>query len=399
MKVMSSFLDFMLDEDTATGALNKLQESMKTRSSGGNVFYRYKNLDYNATSTIRFLPASSEIAENDVKPDFWLDRKVIRLRFNDPMVEGGVVILPIPVMQMYKRGKTEDDIILRQVTPIYDEADKLKKAGREEEAKQVRAKASYHWHRGETIAQCFVVRSGFIEQDPPENPIRIVELNKQLMNVIKSTLHSDDPEEKLEFWPCHGKKGTNFVIKKTKSGDWPKYDAGSGFSRSGPTPWTTAQIEAIQQYGMFDLTNFLPPRPSEDEYKMLAHIVERSIAGVRIWEPDWEAHLENVKTYRTTQDGTPSEPADESLQVQVKDLASKLTGGPMTSAADVVSALSKTNPSLGANDPDELPETEPEAEPDVDEAEEPADARTASDVRSIVEKIKGRTGGKTATAG
>lgn len=399
MKVMSSFLDFMLDDDTASGALSKLQESMKSRSSGGNVFYRYKNLDYNATSTIRFLPASSEIAENDVKPDFWLDRKVIRLRFNDPMVEGGIVILPIPVMQMYKRGKTEDDIILRQVTPIYDEADKLKKAGREEEAKQVRAKASYHWHRGETIAQCFVVRSGFIEQDPPENPIRIVELNKQLMNVIKSALHSDDPEEKLEFWPCHGKKGTNFVIKKTKSGDWPKYDAGSGFSRSGPTPWTTAQIEAIQQYGMFDLTNFLPARPSEDEYKMLAQIVERSIAGVRMWEPDWEAHLENVKVYRTTQDGSRVE-TDDSLQVQVKDIAAKLN--PTTSASDVISALSRSNPSLGANDPDDLPDTDTEVEgdPEIEDGDaEPADAKTASDVRSIVEKIKGRSGGKTATAG
>lgn len=393
MKVMSNWLDKMMDEETATGALKKLQESMKSKSGGSSVYYRYKRMDYGQSCTLRFLPSSAELAENEVQPSFWLERKVIRLRFDDPAQEGGVVILPIPVMQMYKGGKADDDIILRQVTPLYDEADKLKKAGEQEKSDQVRAKASYHWHRGEAIAQCFVPRSPFVEQDLPENPIRLVELNKQLRTVISNTLNSDDPEVKLEAWPCHGKKGTNFVIKKTKSGDWPAYNSGSCFSRH-VTPWTQEQIAALEKFGLFNLETFLPARPGDDEYKFLAHIVERSIAGMRTWDADWEAHLKAVKVYRANADGSRAETEGE-LQAQITETVAKLNTTASTSASDVMAKLSRNTREDEASS-EAVGETETVDESEVDVT--PDDRKTAGDVQSIVNKIKNRTAGKTASA-
>src|SRR5271166_1037441 len=102
----SSFLDLMMADETATGTMTKLQESLKQKSGAGNMFYRYKNMPYNSTCTLRFLPASSELADNEVTPRFWLPKKVIRLRFNNPDQEGSEVVLTIPVMQMYTGGKT-----------------------------------------------------------------------------------------------------------------------------------------------------------------------------------------------------------------------------------------------------------------------------------------------------
>ena len=248
---MTNFFDYMTSDETASSSQKKLVESLKNRGTGNSVFYRYKSMAYGTTATVRFLPASFEIIDDAVQPDFWVPKKVLRLRFENPEKANSDVILRIPAMQMYTHCKTEDDLVLKQPKALFDESEKLKNAGKEEQSKQVRAKASYHWHRGECIAQGFVLRSPFVEENVPENPIRAFDLTKQLMNVINATLKSEDPETKLEYWPCHGRLGTNFVIKKTQSGDgeWAKYDGGSCFSRS-TSPWTTEQDEAVKKYGL-----------------------------------------------------------------------------------------------------------------------------------------------------
>jgi hypothetical protein len=395
---MSSFLDFMMDDSTASSQNDKLKESMKNRGTGtSNVWYNYRrNMDYGASTKVRFLPASSEIAENEVQPKFWVPKKVIRLRFENPQKEGSEVILPIPAMQMYTGCKTENDLVLKQAKALFDESEALKKKGREEEAKQIHAKGSYHWHRGETIAQAFVVKSGFLESDPPENPIRLLELNKQLMNVINATLNSDDPDVKLEYWPCHGRKGSDFIIKKTKSGDWPKYDAGSCFARS-PTPWTTEQIESLERFGLFKLEDFLPAQPSDEEYQILAEIVRLSIEGERVWNPDWEDHLKTVKVYRTNMDnsGGDSEVDVETIQSQVRETMSRLAGTGSSSSSDVLSSLSRSTVSDAVYE--DVAEETSDDEPEVVQTVSPP-TKSADQVRSVVERIKGRTSGKTASA-
>ncbi len=378
----SSFLNLIMSDETATGTLNRLKSSLKNRGGSGTNFYRYKSMPYGASCTIRFLPASSEVADNDVQPDFWTPKKVVRLRFDNPEQDGSEVVLAIPAMQMYTGCKTEHDLVLKQPKALFVEAEKLRKQGKEEEAKQVQAKGSYHWTRGECIAQAFVIRSGFIENDPPENPIRLVELGKQVMNVINATINSDDPDVKLEYWPCHGKKGTNFVIKKTQSGEYPKYDAGSCFSRQ-ISEWTQEQKAAFEKYGLWRLEDFLPPQPTDAEYEMLAEIVRLSIAGERVWNPDWESHLETVKVYKTNQGGD----ADlDTIQVQVREAM----GRGSTSVDEVLSNLSRTVTAEVESDTDAN-------EPEVQVRVTPP-TKSAEQVRSVVEQIQNRTRNKTASA-
>ena len=132
---MSSFIDYMMSEDTAETAMKTMQEGMATRGRSNNLFYYYRKLEYNASSVVRFLPISTEVADSDeVRKRFTLPKKVIRLRFDNPQVADAKVVLTIPVMQMYTGGKTENDPVLKQVKALYDEAEKLGKAGRDEQS-------------------------------------------------------------------------------------------------------------------------------------------------------------------------------------------------------------------------------------------------------------------------
>jgi hypothetical protein len=385
-------MDFMMSEDTAEAAMKTMQEGMATRGRSNNLFYYYRKLDYNQSSVVRFLPISTEVALSDeVKKRFTLPKKVIRLRFDDPQAAESKIVLTIPVMQMYTGGKTENDAVLKQVKALYDESDRLKKAGKDEQAKTVRENASYHWMRGEHLAQGFVVRSGFQEADPPENPIRIFELNKQIMNKINAKCDPNaDPDLRLRYWPVHGKLGTNFVIKKTHSGEWPSYHE-SDFSNQ-TTPWTDPMKAAIDEHGLWQLESFLPERPADDEYEMLAEIVRQSITGVRTWDPDWEAHLKPSRLYRTTTSGDGGSGVELDQEGQTNSIRKTLAQiGGSTADSDVVAALRQQPASS---------EVEPEADEPLDEGEEvevdEAPQKSVRDVRSIVNQLKNK--GKVAEA-
>jgi hypothetical protein len=364
MTKMNDFMTYMMSDDTAEDNMQKLQESQKVRSGGSNVFFRYKKIEADSTATVRFLPISSDVLVNSNRPAFWVDKKVIRLRFDNPDQEGSECAITIPVMQMYKGGKLDDDIILKQVRVLFQEADALAKKGEEDRSKEVRSKASYHWTRGECLAQGFVIRST-LSEEAPENPIRLFELNKQIMNVIRGVVKSEESDTGLEFWPVHGKKGFNFVIKKTKSGDWPSYTT-SCFARQ-PTPWSTEQQDAINTYGLFRLEDFLPARPSEEEYEVLAEIMAASLkmnAGNRIWNPDWEAGLQTVKVFKTNQKESTEEADQSAIAASVQESLSRI-GATSDATAEVVSSLSHAS-------------TEVDAETEI----------VKSEARSIIDKIK-----------
>jgi hypothetical protein len=272
---------------------------------------------------------------------------------------------------------------LGQTIRLYEQADALEKKGESEKSKQVRAIASAHYIRGECIAQGFVITSGFLETDVPENPVRLFELNKQIIKVIESKLETENPDLKFEYWPCHGVKGSNFIIKKTKTGDgkYPKYDDGTGFSVR-TSALTEEQKAALVKYDLWNLRDFLPARPGDDEYKVLTHIVEQSIAGNRVWNPDWDAELKAVRPFRTAQGERPDDTG--SLQDQVRAAMNNLQPA-ATSANDVMEQLNRTvNRDGDSHDDQEMADTEVTS------------ARNSGEVQSIYNKIRDRQ--KTAKA-
>jgi hypothetical protein len=327
MNQLDQFFEYMDDENTAESLMKTMQQSNGNPRTL-NVFYHYRRMDFGGSTTVRFLPLTLDVGA-EVRAKFTLPKKTIRLRFIDPDAEGETVVLTVPVMTMYVPGKSSDDPILKQVQALYRESDRLAKAGRDTEAKAVRECGSYHWMRGEHLAQGFVVRAGMVEKgDIPENPIRVFELNKQLINRINTACDPEgDPDMALRFWPVHAKMGSNFVIKKTKSGEWPNYTS-SGFA-SQPSAWTPDQRAAIATYGLWDLTRFLPPCPSVAEYEALTDIVRQSIAGQKVWNPLWESDVLPFRFYRTAGNGhgTDSEPmSPEFVKDQVGDAVTKAGG-------------------------------------------------------------------------
>jgi hypothetical protein len=374
---MPSFIDYMMDESTAETSMKEMQSGLANKGrANNNLFYYYRKMDIGGSCMVRFLPISTEVAESDeVKKRFWLAKKTIRLRFDNPELAESKVVITIPVMQMYTGGRQENDIILKQVKALYDEADKLAKAGQDERSKAVREKASYHWTRGECLAQGFVVRDGINESDTPENPIRLFELNKQVMNKINAVCDPKaDPDLALRYWPVHGKLGTNFVIKKTRSGEWPAY-TDSGFATSN-SPWTDAMKAAIGTYGLFQLETFLPERPGDEEYEMLAEIVRRSIAGETTWDTDWEAHLVTVKPYKTTVDGSTVDA--ETTTRNVREALARVGGA----SAETVAV----------SEPDDDVSVTPDHDADPVSAVADPPQKTGRDVRAIVDQMK--RGGK-----
>jgi hypothetical protein len=368
MSTLDQFFEYMDNESTAESAMKSMQQS-NDNSRTLNVFYHYRRMDFGASTTVRFLPLTLDV-EGEPKAKFTLPKKTIRLRFVDPDAEGENVVLTVPVMTMYHPGKTTDDPILKQVKALYVESERLAKAGKDEEAKAMREKGSYHWTRGEHLAQGFIVRAGMIEKgEIPENPIRIFELNKQLINRINTACDPEgDPDMALRFWPVHARFGSNFVIKKTKSGEWPNYTS-SGFA-SQPSAWTPDQRAAIAAYGLWDLTRFLPPCPSVTEYEALTDIVRQSIAGKKTWNPLWESDLLPQRFYRTG--GSPNdngEPLNPDWQNQVHE------------------AVGKINPTNA---------TQHDATNDDDEVSELTGMKLGAQVREMVKDIKRKAGDKVA---
>jgi hypothetical protein len=145
----------------------------------------------------------------------------------------------------------------------------------------------------------------------------------------------------------------------------------------GPTPLTTEQLDALAKYGLFDLTDFLPERPTDEEYQLLAEIVRLSIEGEKIWNPDWEDHFTTVKIFKTGMDD------DNDLISQIS--RSDVVGRGSVSPDDVLTALRTS----GRLETQEIEEAEID-EPEVISMTSVTPTKTAEQVRAVVNRIKSR---------
>jgi hypothetical protein len=329
-------------------------------------------MDFGASTTLRFLPRSNQVIAG-VRPPFWIHKRVLRLDFANPTDLQKRVSISIPCLSMYDpKVKTKDDPILVHAQQLYEAADAAQKKGHDERSKQLRETANRHWvkAKGEALAQGFVIRPGVLEQNIPENPVRLFDLKTQIMNTIHSALDEEHPDEMLAGSPDHGMDGTNFIIKKTRSGEWPSYKE-SCFAKKSTT-LTDEHLAALRQYGLFDLTSYLPDRPTADEYVVLSEIVAQSVAGNRVWNPDWEQHLINVKPYK---DGvTAREEADEG------------TGETVAGVAAVIDAMNKTGRKS------DVTKTQAETAPQAEAAENNAAAARAEmdKARAALARVRAR---------
>jgi hypothetical protein len=84
-----------------------------------------------------------------------------------------------------------------------------------------------------------------------------------------------DPE--LEEMPTDYMRGLDFRISKTSKGGYADYST-SKWARK-ESALTEAELAAVETHGLFDLSTFLPKKPTDVELKVIKEMFEASVDG------------------------------------------------------------------------------------------------------------------------
>jgi hypothetical protein len=244
------------------------QESKKSnqgqRTQSDNAIYPHWNMEEGTTATIRFLPDA-----DDKNTFFWVERQIIKLPFNgvkgDPQHKQ--VVVQVPCVEMYG----DNCPILAEVRPWYKD-DTLKEM------------ANKYWKKRSYLFQGFVRQNPIGNDTTPANPIRRFVISPQIFTIIKASLM--DPE--IQELPTDYLRGLDFNVKKTSKGGYADYST-SNWSRR-ESPLTEAEQAAIEAHGLFNLTDFLPKKPSESELRVIKEMFEASVDGKPYDNDKWGAY-------------------------------------------------------------------------------------------------------------
>jgi hypothetical protein len=130
-----------------------------------------------------------------------------------------------------------------------------------------------YWKKRSYIFQGFVRENPLSDDKTPENPIRRFIIGPQIFTIIKGALM--DPE--LEELPTDLLRGLDFRVTKTAKGGYADYNT-SKWARK-ESALTEAEQAAVETHGLFDLSTFLPKKPSESEIKVIKEMFEASVDG------------------------------------------------------------------------------------------------------------------------
>ena len=225
-----------------------------SQSSGGDgAIYAHWNMEEGASALLRFLPDA-----NSKNTFFWVERAMIRLPFNGIKGEMDTkqVQVQVPCVEMWG----ESCPILAEVRTWFKDKS-LEEMGRK------------YWKKRSYVFQGFVRENPISEDKTPENPIRRFIIGPQIFATIKSALM--DPE--LEELPTDMLRGLDFRIAKTSKGGYADYNT-SKWSRK-ESALTEAEQAAVEQYGLFDLSTFMPKKPTDVELKVMKEMFEASVDG------------------------------------------------------------------------------------------------------------------------
>ncbi len=261
-------------------------KEQETRSSGNsstpgdNAIYPFWNAPEDSTATFRFLPDGNE--SNDF---FWAERLMIKLPFAGIKGEtdSRPVQVQVPCMEMYG----ESCPILQEVRGWFKDPN-LEDMGRK------------YWKKRSYIFQGFVCQDPLNEETTPENPIRRFIIGPQIFKIIKGSLLDPDMEE----LPTDYTVGLDFRLNKTSKGGYADYST-SNWSRR-ERHLSDEEMNAINTHGLFDLSGFLPKKPTEVEIKVMQEMFEASVDG-EAYDPErWSQYFRPAGLQARTGDPTQS---------------------------------------------------------------------------------------------
>ena len=237
----------------------------ESQSQGDNAIYAHWNIAENTTARVRFLPDGN--ASNSF---FWVERAMIKLPFAGikGQADSKPVVVQVPCVEMYGAACP----ILAEVRTWFKDPN-LEEMGRK------------YWKKRSYLFQGFVRDNPLSDDKTPANPIRRFIISPQIFNLIKNALM--DPE--MENLPTDYQGGLDFSIKKTSKGGYADYNT-STWSRK-ESALTSDEAAAIEEFGLHNLSDFLPKQPSETELKVMKEMFEASVDGQPYDADKWGAYF------------------------------------------------------------------------------------------------------------
>jgi hypothetical protein len=236
------------------------------QSGGDNAIYAHWNIPENTTARIRFLP------DADPKNNFfWVERAMIKLPFAGVkgQADSKPVVVQVPCVEMYNDGSSCP--ILAEVRTWFKDPN-LEEMGRK------------YWKKRSYLFQGFVRENPLSDDKTPANPIRRFVISPQIFNLIKNALM--DPE--MENLPTDYQSGLDFNIKKTSKGGYADYNTSTWARKESAL--NSDELAAIEEHGLYNLSEFLPKKPGEVELRVLKEMFEASVDG-QPYDPDrWGAY-------------------------------------------------------------------------------------------------------------
>lgn len=231
-----------------TLTLDQLKAAFKQNDNSGssrpNNYYPFWNIPEGSQAIIRFLPDAN--AENPM--GFLVEKLMHTLTINGESKS-------IPCLKMYG----EDCPICKVSAAYYKEEDKVN--------------GKKYWRKKQHIAQALIVEDPLPPNEETnenhEGKVRFVALGFQLYNIIKDAFESGE----LDEVPFAYQGGTNFIIKKTKQGEYSSYSLSKFARRSNDL--TDDEIAMVQDQ-MIDLSTLLPQNPGLEKVERM---LEAALTG------------------------------------------------------------------------------------------------------------------------
>lgn len=291
------------------------QQASKDRFKGGGggdrANYPFWSNPEGSTATLRFLP------DGDTSNDFfWVERLIIKLPFSG--IKGDSSSRPtevqVPCVDMWKPGSC----------PINAEIRPWWKGG-----KDLEDMARKYWRKKSFLFQGFVVQNPNPEDvaNPPENPIRRFVINPSVFDRIKTVFM----DQEVENSPIDYDNGLDFRLSKSSKGGYADYGSSSWARRERAL--SDEERAAIDQFGLFNLSSYLPKRPDEAHMQAIMDMFHDSVDG-KPYDPDKYAQF--YKPYGLRGDTETTDTADSTAAASVVKTVAKAAPKNVTIKAPVV---------------------------------------------------------------
>jgi hypothetical protein len=228
--------------------LDQLKTAFKKNESGGsrpNNYYPFWKMNEGEQAVVRFLPDKNE----DNPMGFVVEKLMHTLTINGERKS-------IPCLKMYD----EDCPICKVSSAYYKEEDK--------------ANGKKYWRKKQNLVQALIIEDPLpADQDTGEThegKVRFLALGFQLFNIIKEAFESGE----LDEIPFAFEGGCDFIIKKTKQGEYATYAVGSKFARKS-SDLTEEQIALVTD-NMVELQSLIPAKP---ELETVEGMLEAALTG------------------------------------------------------------------------------------------------------------------------